>query len=52
MSCWPCEHFKHYLIGRKFKVRTDYESLGWITNFKEPHGQVARWLESLDEFDF
>ena len=24
----------------------------WLYNFKEPEGQTARWLESLQEFDF
>ncbi|KAL5009890.1 hypothetical protein ScPMuIL_012195, partial [Solemya velum] len=47
-----CEHFRHYLIGRKFKIRTDDGSLHWLTNFKEPVGQVARWSERLSEFDY
>ncbi|KAL5010990.1 hypothetical protein ScPMuIL_013295, partial [Solemya velum] len=47
-----CEHFKHYLIEKKFKVRSDHGSLRWLTNFKEPQGQVARWIERLAEFDF
>ena len=24
----------------------------WYSNFNEPEGQLARWLESLQEYDF
>ncbi|KAL5486349.1 hypothetical protein EMCRGX_G018815 [Ephydatia muelleri] len=33
-------------------VRTDHNSLQWLRNFKEPQGQVARWLDILAEYDF
>ena len=33
-------------------VRTDHNTLKWIHNFKNPKGQVARWLERLSEFNF
>jgi len=33
-------------------VRTDHAALKWIQQFKEPEGQIARWLEYLQEFDF
>ena len=33
-------------------VRTDHGSLRWLTNFKNPEGQVARWLETLSSFTF
>ena len=44
--------FKHYLLGRKVRIRTDHASLRWVTQFKEPEGQVARWLEELSSYDF
>ena len=46
------KYFRHYLIGKKFTLRTDHASLKWVKNFKEPEGQVARWLEILDTYDF
>ena len=46
------QHFRQYLLGRKFTLRTDHGSLVWIQNFKEPEGQVARWLERLAEYNF
>ena len=45
-------HFRHYLLGKKFLLRTDHGSLRWIFEFKNPRGQVARWLEHLSQFDF
>ena len=45
-------HFRHYLLGREFTLRTDHNSLVWVRNFKEPEGQLARWLEKLEEYNF
>ncbi|XP_070404318.1 uncharacterized protein [Nothobranchius furzeri] len=45
-------HFRPYLLGTKFLLRTDHASLTWMLNFRQPEGQVARWLEILQEFDF
>ena len=44
--------YRPYLICRKFTLRTDHGSLTWLRNFKEPEGQLARWLEQLQELDF
>lgn len=46
------KQFRPYLLGRHFQVRSDHGSLTWLRNFKEPEGQLARWLEQLQEFDF
>lgn len=43
--------FRHYLLGRPFLVRTDHSSLTWLLNFKDPQGQLARWLEELSQYD-
>ena len=32
---------------RKLRLRTDNHSLAWLMSFKEPQGQVARWLGRL-----
>ena len=45
------KHFKQYLYGRKVTVRTDHSALRWILNFKNPEGQMARWLEVISEYD-
>ncbi|GBL67472.1 Retrovirus-related Pol polyprotein from transposon 297 [Araneus ventricosus] len=46
------EHFHHYLYGRKFLLRTDHASLRWLLNFREPEGQISRWIQRLQEYDF
>ncbi|KAK3085317.1 hypothetical protein FSP39_001380 [Pinctada imbricata] len=43
-------HFRHYLLGRQFEVRTDHSSLQWLLNFKDLNGQLARWLEELSQY--
>ena len=44
--------FKDYLLGKHFKVRTDHWSLKYLQRFKEPEGQLARWVDFLQPFDF
>ena len=46
------KHFRHYLIGQSFTVRTDHSSLRWLTNFKDAEGMVGRWISSLSPYDF
>ena len=45
-------HFRPYLYGRRFKLRTDHASLQWLCQRREPSHQVARWLEILAEFNY
>ena len=49
---WAVKCFRPYLWGRRFIIRTDRNSLRWLQNFKDPQGQIARWLEILAEYDF
>ncbi|XP_003369202.1 Pao retrotransposon peptidase family protein [Trichinella spiralis] len=49
---WALREFRPYLYGQRFLVRTYHSCLRWLTTFKEPEGQVARWLESLAELNF
>ena len=44
------KHFRPYLLGRKFTLRTDHGALKWLQSFESPEGQMARWLER--DFDF
>ncbi|GFW57512.1 retrovirus-related Pol polyprotein from transposon 17.6 [Trichonephila clavipes] len=45
------EHFHPYLYGQRFLLRTDHTSLTWLLNFKNPEGQIARWIQRLQEYD-
>ena len=46
------QHFRPYLLGREFTLRTDHGSLTWLQTFRDPEGQLARWLEKLQQFNF
>lgn len=46
------QHFRHFLLGRRFRLVTDHASLQWLINFRNPSGMLARWLERLSEYDF
>ncbi|KAJ8369446.1 hypothetical protein SKAU_G00094740 [Synaphobranchus kaupii] len=45
-------HFRPYVQGSIFLLRTDHASFTWLLNFKDPEGQVACWLEQLQGYDF
>jgi len=46
------QYFRHYLLGKKVILRTDHHSLKWLNTFKRPEGILARWIETLSEFDY
>ena len=46
------DHFKGYVWGPHFSVRTDHAALLWLTNLKNIQGMLARWLAKLQQFNF
>ena len=46
------DHFKGYVWGPHFTVRTDHATLVWLTNLKNIQGMLARWLAKLQQFHF
>ena len=46
-----CRQFQYYLLGKPFTIRTDHSSLTWLLRFKEPQGQLARWIEELSQYN-
>ena len=44
--------FKSYLLGRNVLVRTDHSSLKYLHRFKQPEGQLARWIDFLQAYTF
>ena len=46
------KHFRPYLYGQEFLLRTDHASLRWLCRRRKPSNQVARWLEILTEFRY
>jgi len=45
------QHFRHYLLGNKVILLTYHHSLKWLNTFNKPEGILARWVETLAEFD-
>ena len=45
------EHFRVYLLGRKFTLRTDHRALAWLFS-KEPKAsaRISGWLATLMEY--
>ncbi|KAA3681466.1 uncharacterized protein DEA37_0013832 [Paragonimus westermani] len=50
-SAYFLKHFRPYLLGKPFKVRTDHQTLQWIRNLRGPEGQVTRWWAYLQDYD-
>ncbi len=46
------QHFHHYLYGQKFLIRSDHAALQWLLHFRNPEGQIARWIQILQQYDF
>ncbi|KAL0811097.1 hypothetical protein ABMA28_010365 [Loxostege sticticalis] len=46
------QHFRHYLIGNKFKVITDCNALKLTQRKKDLLPRVARWWMYLQDYDF
>ena len=46
------DHFKGYVWGPHFSVRTDHAALVWLANLKNIQGMLARWLAKLQQFNF
>ena len=45
------KQFRHYLLGRKFRIITDHKPLCWLSAQKM-EGRLCRWALALQEFDF
>ncbi|GBG78493.1 hypothetical protein CBR_g26521 [Chara braunii] len=50
--CMALDHWKHYLLGRHFKVFSDHETLKWIKMQTTLSPTLLRWFHEIDIFDF
>jgi len=46
------KHFRQYLIGQKFVIRSDHAAWQWLRRTPEPMAQAGRWLAIMKEFEF
>ena len=49
---WTVNHWRPYLLVKAFEVVTDHQSLTWLQGLKEPKGRLARWVLTLQEYEF
>lgn len=49
---WAIKHFKHYLFGTHFTVRSDHRPLVYLFNLKDPTSKLTRLRLDLAEYDF
>ncbi|GBG76414.1 hypothetical protein CBR_g22162 [Chara braunii] len=45
-------HWRHYLLGRFFYLRTDHQTLKWIKTQAVLSNALKRWIEVIDQYDF
>ncbi|GBG63145.1 hypothetical protein CBR_g36914 [Chara braunii] len=46
------EHWKHYLLGRHFKVYSDHETRRWLKTQAKMTPKLTRWAAEIDQYDF
>lgn len=49
---WACKHFRPYLYGKKFIIKTDHKPLQWLFSIKDPNSKLIRWRLKLSEYDY
>jgi hypothetical protein len=49
---YALQKFRHYLLGKNFKMFTDHSALKYLVNKPMLGGRICRWLLLFQEFDF
>lgn len=45
-------HFKQYLYGKHFTIYCDQASLSYALQVKDPTSRIARWVMTLEQYDY
>ena len=48
---YALKQFRHYLLGRSFKITTDHAPLQWLSA-RKMEGLLCRWALAIQEYDF
>lgn len=46
------ENYRHYLLGKKFELRTDHKALEFMWKTKNTNSRILRWALKLADYDF
>ncbi|KAF9756156.1 Retrovirus-related Pol polyprotein from transposon 17.6, partial [Nosema granulosis] len=46
------EHYRHYLLGKEFILKTDHKALTYLWTAKNPNTRLLRWALKLQEYKF
>lgn len=46
------EHYRHYLLGTEFLLKTDHKALTYLWECKDPTTRLLRWPMKLQEYKF
>ncbi|GBG76336.1 hypothetical protein CBR_g22083 [Chara braunii] len=46
------KHWKHFLLGKHFKIFSDHSTLQWMKSQGELNDKLARYIQFIDMFDF
>ena len=49
---YTLQKFRHYLLGRHFKMYTDHSALKYLVNKPMLGEKICRWLLLFQEYDF
>lgn len=49
---WSVRHFRPYLYGKKFNIRTDHRPLIYLFNMTDPSSRLTKFRLFLEEYDF
>jgi RNase H-like domain found in reverse transcriptase len=51
-NVWAVKHFRPYLFGRHFEIRTDHRPLVYLFSQVDPSSRLNKFRMTLQEFDF
>lgn len=49
---WAVRHFRPYLYGKKFQIKTDHRPLIYLFNMTDPSSRLTKFRLYLEEYDF
>ena len=51
-NIWSVEHFKNYLYGAKFTIKSNFQLPNKLVYYKNPASKIFRWQKILQNYNF